>query len=124
MALREGPQVYLWEADMGQYYKKGPRVIPLDVKVALWKSVPHLIWKRSWKPVSNGCLLEIIVRLKDQELDMDFSRWLLGTPSTKRVYCSELIAQTLESLGRSVTVHSPKDFLTIEGYGLPSYVSW
>jgi len=115
-----GPQcLYCWEADLGQKYRPGPRVIRFRDKLERYKGSPIMGWKvlsKDVRPTLNQ-LLKIISPYLDYTMDIYYIRWcvsrvLAATPCGGgklqkflhskvfgQVVCSELIAETLQQIG-------------------------
>lgn len=111
--------LYCWEADLGQQYRSGPRIIRLRDKFARYKGAPIVGWKplaRGRRPTSRH-LLKIIAPFSDYRMDIYAIRWCLSrvlaaTPCGggvwqkflssslfNHVVCSELVAETLQQVG-------------------------
>ena len=111
--------LYCWEADLGQNYRSGPRIIRLKDKLEGYKGVPIMGWKplvKGGRPTSRQ-LLETAFPYLDYTMDVNTLRWLISrlleaTPCGggkfqnflnskifKQITCSELIAETLNQVG-------------------------
>ena len=117
-----GPKcLYCWEADLGQKYRSGPRIIRLRDKLERYKGSPIMGWKalsKGGRPTSDQ-LLKIASSYLDYTMDIYILgiRWLISrvlmvTPCGggkvqkflhskifEQVVCSELIAETLQQIG-------------------------
>jgi len=129
MIVRENHELFFWEADVGSGYRDGPRLMHFHDKLSRWKGEPCLIWRRINQPLNTEEVLKIATEMiSEREMDTFFISYLLGKrkDQDRRITCSELIALTLEKLGRLKITHAvslaPKDLLYIDGYGLSSYV--
>jgi hypothetical protein len=99
--------IYVWEADVGHSSKRGPRVIELINKLKRYHGFPYFMIK---KLVKGKVLLESILRVVDEYKNYEFddsmiSWWLSGyeylhsfVKKDNEVFCSELIAMTMQSL--------------------------
>ena len=135
--------LYVWEADVGHMRKPGPRVMTLEDKLSTWKGQKILAVKR-WigKRPKTQDILNIIGELFLKEMDKNMLTWLVADypslhflfrdTSSKSIFCSELIALTLQKLRMIEKEHhpawySPQTFFsermkTIEGtYSFPKY---
>jgi hypothetical protein len=101
--------VYVWEADVGQHSKRGPRVMKLVNKLEMYHGYPYFMWRKlivgigDIKNPSTENILKVVDEYKDYEFDDDMLRWWLSTipgscsKAKNTVFCSELIAITLKS---------------------------
>lgn len=110
--------IFIWEADLGQRYKDGPRIMRLSEKLNRWKGSKIGMWMRyipsdplgiERPPASE--ILRIAQEYLDAEIEMDvamaswfFSRWpesfiFSKLKGKKKVFCSELVVDTLQKLG-------------------------
>lgn len=127
--------VFVWEADVGQGYKDGPRIMRLSEKLDRWKGMKIGMFKRYIPPDAFGAdrpttkdILDIAQSYLSENMDMDmvmaswfFSRWPDGFlfklfKNQKKVFCSELVVDTLQKLGimskeRHPSWYSPEDFV-------------
>jgi len=112
--------LYCWEADLGQKYRAGPRIIRLRDKLKHYKGSSIM----GWKPFSKGVrptakqLLKIASSYLDYTMDIYTLRWLISrvlatTPCGggklqkflhsdifgQVICCSELVAETLQQIG-------------------------
>lgn len=99
---------YIWESDVGYNYRDGPRVMRLIDKLNRYKQ-KFCIWKRYLgPPIYTDQLLNIIPRYINHGIDTEMLYWLfsndpnsIGYKLTKKsntMFCSELIAATLQDL--------------------------
>lgn len=116
--------VYIWEADVGQGSKDGPRVMALKDKLDRYHGFKILGWKKLLGPrPSLGRILEVVPKYSDKTLDTQMWPWVLSNSSalsnwskdTQKVFCSELVAATLQDLKILDTKvspygYSPQDF--------------
>ena len=120
LVLKQDGKVWLWEADLGQRHKDGPRLILLSEKLDRWTGSKV----GGWIPLSPGTtrpspekVLEIIYPHTTKEMDRKMTKWLAAShpdswlyssmSEPNKVYCSELVAMTLMELGLLDTSHSP-----------------
>lgn len=104
--------VYIWESDLGQKTKDGPRVIKLIDKLQLYKGFNYLMWRKleSIPPYMSPTTLDImkiVDEYKNCKFDDKMLTWLSSnyinclTTSINRndeFFCSELVAITLKKL--------------------------
>lgn len=144
--------IFVWEADLGQKYKDGPRIARLSEKLDRWKGMKIGMWMRYVPADALGeerpqtiDILNIAQGYLDSGVKMDtfmaswfFSRWpgsfIFNFLKGKGVFCSELVVDTLQKLGivskeRHPSWYSPESFVrgevpVIKGtYGSPAYFS-
>lgn len=107
LILVENGKRYIWDADIGQGKREGPRVQLLEEKMRRYKG-HKIIGVR--KLIGGELPLEkvksIVNRYTAYEFNNTMFSWLLSNfpilskmISGKRVFCSELIALTLQELG-------------------------
>jgi len=114
--------VYIWEVDIGQGSRRGPRIMKLEDKIREYKGFKVLGWtslQEGPRP-SREAILKLIPKYIDHELDNLMWMWViarLGVAIEKRdkVFCSELVALSLQDLGilkksTVATRFSPGDF--------------
>lgn len=109
----------LWECDVGQRYRDGPRVVPLMEKLEHYDLGKQQLMV--FLPIRNEIefdpLIEYILKaMKDLEFDHSLISYILPFlfPSNK-VYCSTLLARTLNTMGVErlrENMLSPGDLLT------------
>lgn len=116
---------YLWEADVGEAYRQGPRLVPLETKLAKWGGTKEVAIRRIDKEVDKRQILDFARGRLDTAFDRSMLRWLFAWwPRKEECYfCSELIAETLITLGildprRRASSYSPRDLAygPIRGY--------
>lgn len=143
MVVVEEGIVYLWESDVGQSRKEGSRVIELKEKLKRYKGEKKGLWLKwvdspSTPRPTVAQLLPIISTYKDITMPFGFEYYLFsGYPNSfiynvmkptsngesipPDMYCSELIANTLQKLGikgivneeKIAASYSPKSFLSM-----------
>lgn len=143
--------IFVWESDLGQGYRSGPRVMRLWDKLQRWggreRTASRIgMWKRfisipEAKPTATA-ILDIAKPYIDAKVDMDItmSSWFLADyPDSaiyrflkgnglkgndlkgergekgnalegKKIFCSELLAATLQTLGIMSKEHHPSWF--------------
>ena len=116
---------FLWEADVGENYRQGPRLIPLELKLSKWRGTGEVALRPIIEELPIGQVLDIAKGKLDKAFDKSMLRWLLEWwPREEECYfCSELIAETLVGVGllekgKRTSSYSPKDlaFGRIKGY--------
>jgi hypothetical protein len=140
---------YIFESDLGQGYREGPRVMKLVDKLARWKGMPYVCWRKYIPPNHDEKLRptgEDVRNIAQNYIKYDFDKSMVGWlfskyPDSrlykyfkppKSVFCSEMVALTLQKLGILPDDYipgyfTPEDFagtsLTmIKGfYGSPRY---
>lgn len=123
--------LWLWEADMGQGEKDGPRLIRLQDKINRYKGkrVGAYLKLNSVQPIHYDDVMSIVRRGINKKMQDRAYSWLLSNRPESRLYsmlhdedkvfCSELIADTYQRLallgGEHVpTYYTPKHFLKRE----------
>lgn len=120
LLFKEDDIIYVWEADMGQGYKSGPRVMKLEDKFSRWKG-DRISALKKWlgKRPSTKEILEVIGRHVKKDMDPNMVSWMFPKFShllreKNQVFCSELLAMSLIELGMiekcNPTEVSPSDF--------------
>lgn len=112
LVVREGERISLWESDIGQGWKEGPRLIPLEKKMDRYRSYPFFLWiPYRGKKIDKSLLTKHFVEYAGKELQGTRSlfRHLLSkyVPLLSRlvatqkegVFCSELTYQALMDVG-------------------------
>jgi len=125
---------YAWDADVGQKSRAGPRVMRLEDKLKRYRGGRFCAWKRlqGRRPPTTQ-FLSVLPSYFEYDIDVTFVRWFLCRvlarvpcasvrrlqafldPShLKLIFCSELIALTLQKFGIlqkhvSATAVSPGD---------------
>ncbi len=124
---------YVFESDMGQGYRDGPRVMRLTDKLSRWKGLKYGLWKR-YSPLKDRPSSEDIRRVAQNFLKYNFDKsmvsWIFsGYPESalflyfkppKTLFCSELVALALQNLGiiekdHSPTWYTPENFASGKG---------
>lgn len=148
LLIREADIPYVWEADLGSGYRTGPRIMRLEDKLSRWKGDRYGMVRRYFSTSQRPQLSDLINIVKDctkLSMNTDMMSWLFSSmpdsyfykyfTRTDSVFCSELVADTLQKLGMMVKVrppsyYSPQDFasdrvpITSGFYGLPIYFSF
>lgn len=126
-ALDNTPEntIFIWETDLGQRYKDGPRIMRLSEKLDRWKGSKIGMWKRYIPSDALGVdrpqtkdILAIAQTYLDSKKEMDIymmswffsswpNSWLFKTLKGNGVFCSELIVDTLQKLGIVSSTHHP-----------------
>lgn len=101
MILVENGKVYVWESDIGQSYKPGPRLIPLLEKLARYKGNKILGYRPyTGTDISHTNFLSLIEKYQDKKFDEYMLGWYTnGYIQTKGIYCSKLISIMYNDLG-------------------------
>jgi len=125
MVIRERGEVYLWEADLGQKTRDGPRVIRLIDKLALYSGFRVGGWKqlRNDQRPSEQDVLRCVEKMKTLEFDNVMLTWFVTYvyplyalfKSPRTVFCTELIIMTMQYLNmmsrdKIPAAFSPADF--------------
>jgi len=121
MVIKEKGKIFLWEADVGEYYRQGPRVIPLDQKLSRWRGTSEIARRPIKKEISEEEILKIAGKEASKEFDKSMLIWLFSwwPREEGKYFCSELIAETLKRVGvltdeKRSSAYSPKDLATGE----------
>jgi len=129
MVLKQDGKVWLWEADLGQHHKEGPRLILLSEKLERWSGVKVGGWLSlspdKARPTPEQ-VLPILYSLVGKQMDRRMTKWLVaGRPQgwiygelsdPDKVYCSELVALTMMEMGllkkdKAASWYSPGSFV-------------
>lgn len=104
--------LYIFECDVGQSYREGVRMIPLEHKLERYKGLRTGAVRRLNKSIS----VEVFLRYAKEYLDVDFDGTLRGwwgirgTSSEegrrREMFCSELVVEMLK-LCEVITEDSP-----------------
>lgn len=134
MIVRSDDKIWLWEADGGQGFKKGSRLIPLKVKLTNFKGANFFVHiPYVGVDIDQELLLESLKKNKDCEIHgkRGLIRYLLSDTIFGDVvndlpwlgegkFCSELIFETLMDVGivkkDSPSRYSPKDLFYLSKY--------
>lgn len=102
--------LYIWDCDLGQGAKEGPRVMPLKQKLDKYKGCKmggyRPIISHHHNDLSTPSILEIISQYVDKGFDDKILTWWVADSKAlytlikneDTLFCSELIASTLQSL--------------------------
>jgi len=118
--------LYVWESDLGQRSKDGPRILPFKEKMKRYHGYPYLMWRRleGERPTTRS-IMETVHKYAHYDFDHQIFSWwssegLLSplyyfVKDDKKVFCSELVALTLQDLnivdrGKKAAWYSPKSF--------------
>lgn len=130
---------FIWEADIGQGQKNGPRVIKLEDKLDRWKGLKIVGWRRflNKNRPTKEAILNVVSNYLDYDMDTEMYSWAVSNfPSLvekahqpNKVFCSELIAMTLHHLKiiehtKSPVSYSPSTFVNIEEYHPIEIFEW
>lgn len=99
--------LYVWDSDLGQKTKEGPRVLRLDDKLKRYHGYPYLIWRKLKGPrPSTENILRVVQDYADYEFDEKILSWWTSSgflsplyglvKHENKVFCSELIAATMQ----------------------------
>lgn len=129
----EVEKAYIFECDLGQRYKDGVRLMPLENKLANYKGESYVCWLKlnvkypRTRPETKDIMTEVRYFLSKQEkMDLILFTWLFSgnkyllyltkklTP--KKRFCSDLIASLLKKLQilkrvRPSVSYTPHDWL-------------
>lgn len=92
--------LYIWESDLGQGSKDGPRLLKLTDKLKRYHGYPYLMWKQlicsnENKPSTEN-IMKVVHKFKEYEFDNYMLSWISSIFKRKNyMFCSELIAETL-----------------------------
>lgn len=116
MVVEELGRYFLWEADVGEGYRKGPRMIPLELKLQRWRGTSEIAYRPIKKELVLDSLLKVANRKVSGEFDKSMMKWLTDwwPREGEKYFCSELVVATLQALGllgtqRRASSYSPKD---------------
>ena len=136
--------LFVFESDVGQNMKDGPRVMRLADKLNKWKGDKiGMVRKYYGERPSTLNIINLINQYVGRGMDLNMLSWFFaGHPnspifkylkSENKMFCSELVAETLQNLGyikknRHPASYTPQDFSTIipeKGfYSFPMYFSF
>lgn len=95
----KGNQIWLWESDIGQHHKDGPRAITLENKLKKWKGDNIVRVCKTGLKIDPTKLNTLIQNILPQSMDYDMLSWMFGKsykpPQTW--FCSELVVYTLNN---------------------------
>lgn len=120
-------ELFLWEADIGQGEKKGPRLINLKQKLNRYKGSRVAAWIKVTpaQKIYIQDIVSIISRNKNKKMQQRMYTWFLSNfPNSRlfnilndenKVFCSELVADTYQRLAlikgdKPPSYYAPKDF--------------
>lgn len=116
MVVEELGKYFLWEADVGEGYRKGPRMIPLETKLAKWRGTSELAYRPVRKSLERDRILSFAQTKTSANFDTSMMKWLLEKwpRDGEKYFCSELVALTLQEVGvlsreKRSSSYSPKD---------------
>lgn len=106
----ENDVIYIWESDLGQKTKDGPRVIRLIDKLKKYHGQSYFMWRKlkgkAERPSTKN-IMEVVAKYKNYEFDDKMLSWWVTNPllfflhdmvkDEKKIFCSELIALTMMS---------------------------
>jgi len=130
--------LYIWDSDLGQKTKDGPRVMKLADKLKLYKGDRYLAWRKlSNKPTTKD-ILKVINKYSNLKFDDNMVSWFFGNKQNtiydivkdrNTVFCSELTAMTLQYLdildkSKNAIWYSPGEFAKYNVEGLKSKYSY
>nr|WQM86933.1 peptidoglycan peptidase [Marseillevirus cajuinensis] len=132
MVVKKEGKIWLWEADIGQGKKEGPRLIELEQKLKRYKGYRTAAVVRIAKELPVSEFLKAAEKHFDRPMDDAMFSYFFGrNKKDKSVFCSELVASTLkdsgvEGVGETCKGISPSLFLRgFAGiYSSPEYFSW
>ncbi|BAU79968.1 peptidoglycan peptidase [Tokyovirus A1] len=133
MVVKKEGKLWLWEADIGQGKKKGPRLIEFDQKLKRYKGYRTAAIVRIDKELAISEFLKGAEKHFNRPMDDAMFSYFFGrNKKDDSVFCSELVASTLKDSGKikrdreTCKGVSPSLFLKgFEGiYGRPEYFSW
>jgi len=97
--------VYVWESDLGQKTKDGPRIIPLKKKLELYQGQPYAMIRKLATPrPTTENIMNIVGKYQDYDFDTKMINWWVSESwfsvfsSKNTMLCSELVAQTMKEL--------------------------
>lgn len=113
--------LYIWDSDLGQKTKDGPRILPLRDKLKRYHGYSYLSWRKLevinnpadeftkskfCRPTTEN-ILKIVEKYKDHDFDEKILTWWTSEgilsifnglfADKNKIFCSELIALTLQS---------------------------
>lgn len=105
--------LYIWDADIGQGMKPGPRLQPVSDKIKRYSGHKYMAWKKikGNRPKTLD-ILKIVMKYKNYEQDTVMGKWIFDffPRKDKHIFCSELIALTLQQLGILPDDFSPYNY--------------
>lgn len=105
--------LYIWDSDLGQKTKDGPRIMIFKDKLKRYHGYPYLMWRKlkindvpgseNTSIPSTENILEVVEKYKDCEFDNNMLSWWACNScfynlvkNDKKIFCSELIALTMQ----------------------------
>jgi hypothetical protein len=123
LVIVEDQKTFLWEADVGEGYRKGTRIIPIEEKIQRWGGTSEIAWRSINTVLDSKKILKFASDKLEVPFDKSMMIWMFSwwPREGKKYFCSELVADTLKSLevlkeNKRTTSYSPKDLTKIEGY--------
>jgi hypothetical protein len=127
--------LYIWESDLGQKSKEGPRVIKLVDKLKNYHGQPYFMWRKlkcddKCRPTTKN-ILEVVHKYKDYKFDDLMFSWFVGGGGIlydmikyeNYVFCSELIAMTLQADNIKILKKPSKGGMLAAWYSPESFAS-
>lgn len=112
--------LYIWEADLGQRSKDGPRVIKLEDKIKYYHGYPYFMWRKldTLERPSTERIMKCVEKYGKYDFDDKMYSWIFSNidfvydivKPTKKVFCSELVAMTLQDLNILKRDEKPASF--------------
>ena len=101
--------LYIWDSDLGQKTKDGPRVAKFTDKIEKYKGDKYIMWRKlTGKRPDLDEILNIISIYSHKEFDNKILTWWVSDnilsplyrliKDDNMVFCSELVAMTLQDL--------------------------
>lgn len=115
IVIVENGIVYLFEADIGQKYRDGPRVIALADKLKRYHGFRVCAYRPINKPIENSKILKLVDNYVNLELDDKMTTWAVADypllydffKDDSKIFCSEIVADVLQKLGVLKYDHIP-----------------
>jgi hypothetical protein len=119
--------LYIWEADLGQRSKDGPRVMKVEDKIKYYHGFPYMMWrsletkeiggKKQSRP-STEDIGKCVKKYGDYDFDDRMYTWIFSNSDTlhnifkneDKIFCSELVAMTLQDLNILKRTEKPSWF--------------
>lgn len=135
MIIKENDgELYIWDADIGQKAKLGPRLMTLDDKFnkSHCKQIGAVMKLNGERKFTSEDLKRVIDQNINKSMDKYMYSWALGkiAKNENKVFCSELIAETYQELRimsneKNAYDYGPDDFFfnrvkLMNGYSLSS----
>ena len=133
LIFEEDNTLFVWESDVGQGTKDGPRIIKLIDKLNRWKGdkIGMIRKYQSYDfqiPPSTKHILDIATNYVNRGMDTSMISWFFSNfPNSyifqylkrnKDMFCSELVAETLQHLeiikcDKNPVSYTPQDFTVL-----------